>query len=100
MLKLLVSEDTEIAQQVANPNSSPVGFARVRWTDSLLGCAQRFARIGFLRLLESVDLLVEVEHQVSAVRHDQPLLPIVQPLRLVLRQLLEQSWQVDDHSVS
>lgn len=43
---------------------------------------------------------MEVEHEMRTIGHDQTVLPVVESLRLVLRQLLKQTGNVNDDTVA
>lgn len=96
----LLAEQIKVAEQIANTNAVARRLAGVRWTDALLGRAQRLADVRLLRLLQAVHLLMEIEHQMRPIGDDQAILPRHQALGLVLGQLLEQAGQMNNDTVA
>lgn len=64
---VLVAEDREVSEQFADSDAITGGLAAVGGTNTLLGGSERVSAVGLLSLLQAVDLLVEVKHQVSAI---------------------------------
>lgn len=94
----LFAEDGKVTDKVADANAIASGFTAVGRTDAFLGRAERFAALfGFL---QAIDLLMEVEHQVSTIGDNQAILPILQAFGFILCQLLKQSRQMHDNAVT
>ncbi|DAZ98525.1 TPA: hypothetical protein N0F65_007024 [Lagenidium giganteum] len=89
-------EVVEVAQ-VAHADAVAEHLGAVRWTDALLGGANLVAATTFL--VEAVNLLVQVQHHVRAVR-DEDATFIVNAHALQLVQLLQQTGQVHDDTVA
>lgn len=70
----LLAEDLEISEQIGNPDSIAGRLTGVARTDALLGGSERFAAL--FRLLQSIDLLVQIEHQMGPVRDNEPRFPV------------------------
>lgn len=94
----LLAEDLEIPEQIGNPDSIAGRLTGVARTDALLGGSERFAAL--FRLLQSIDLLVQIEHQMGPVRDDEPRFPVCETLGFVLGQLLEQAWEMNYNAVA
>lgn len=95
---LLVTEDSKITDKISNSDAIASCFAAVSWSDSFLGCSERFAT--FFGFLKAIDRLMEVENQMGTIRNNQTVLPVHQAFRFILGELLEQSREVNDDTVA
>lgn len=89
VVHLLCGKRIKIAHQIAHPNTGAIGLACVCRTDAFLCGAQRVAGISFLGFLQTIDCLMEIEHQMGTIGHNQTVLPAMQSFRFVLGQFLE-----------
>lgn len=99
-LNSLFGELVEVSEQIADADAVAGGFGGIGRSDALLGGSQSGALLLVLLLLESVDLLVEVEDEVRPVRDDEALFEAFEALLGVLFQLIEETRKVDHYSVT
>ncbi|TYZ62153.1 hypothetical protein PybrP1_009624, partial [[Pythium] brassicae (nom. inval.)] len=92
----LLAKVVKVAQ-VAHAHAVTQHLGRVRRPDALLRRADLVAAAA--QLVESVDLLVQVEHEVRAVRDEDAAL-VVHAHALELVELEQQARQVHDHAVA
>ena len=91
-------EVAKIVHEIADAEAVARRLRRVGRADALLGRAE--TSLALVAFDESVNLLMQVEDEVSAIGYVKAVSPVLEALGLVLGDLLEHVGQMDDTAVA